>query len=153
MRVPEPLFPIVNRVMKGLLLSPLHGLMSGNIMAIYFTGRKSGKRRSTPVRYLREGDAVVFCLTGKETRWWPNFLVPTAVHLQLAGTRLAAQAQALPDDAAAKETALRRMLARFPGDAAYHGIALQRGQAPTDEQVQSAVERDVLVRFTLVGEA
>ena len=153
MRVPEPLFPVVNRVMKGLLLSPLHGLMSGNIMAIYFTGRKSGRRLATPVRYLREGDAVVFCLTGKETRWWPNFLVPTAVHLQLAGKRLAAQAQALPDDAVATEAALRRMLARFPSDAAYHGIVCRRGQAPTDEQIRGAVERDVLVQFTAVGEA
>ena len=149
MRLPDPLFPIVNRVMKVLLASPLHGLMSGNIMAIHFTGRKSGKRRSTPVRYLREGDAALFCLTGRETGWWPNFLAPATVELQLAGKRVIACAQALPDDADAKEAALRRMLARFPGDAAYHGIALRRGQAPTEEQIRHAVARDVLVRFAL----
>ena len=147
MRLPEPLFPIVNRVMKALLRSPLHGLMSGNIMVIYYTGRKTGKLRSTPVRYLREGDAGVFCLTGAETGWWHNFVAPATVQLQLAGRRVTATAHALPDDADAKETALRRMLARFPGDAAYHGIALERGQAATEQQIHAAVARDVLVRF------
>ena len=148
MRLPEPLFPILNRAMKMLLNSPLHGLQSGSIMVVYFVGRKSGKRRSTPVRYLREADGL-FCLTGRETGWWPNFLTPTPVQLQLAGRRVAATAEALPDDAEAKAGAIRRMLAAFPGDAAYHEIKLKRGEAPTDAQLDHAVSRDVLVRFAL----
>ena len=150
MRVPEPLFPLLNRIMKALLHSPLHGLMSGSIMVIHFTGRKSGRRGSTPVRYLRDEDGL-FCLTGRETRWWPNFLAGAPVELQVAGKRLSASAQALPDDADAKAAALRAMLARFPSDAAYHGIDRKRGQAPTAEQMRDAVARDVLVRFALDG--
>ena len=148
MRVPEPLFPILNRIMKALLHSPLHGLMSGSIMVIHFTGRKSGRRRATPVRYLRDDDGL-FCLTGRETGWWPNFLAAAAVELQVAGKRLTATARALPDDAEAKAAALRAMLARFPSDAAYHGMALKRGQAPSDEQMRDAIARDVLVRFAV----
>ena len=148
MRMPEPLFPILNRIMKVLLHSPLHGLMSGSIMVVYFTGRKSGRRRSTPVRYLRDENGL-FCLTGRETGWWPNFLTAATVELQVAGKRLAANAQALPDDVEAKTAALHTMLARFPSDAAYHGLVRKRGQALTDEQIQSAVARDVLVRFVL----
>ena len=148
MRLPEPLFPILNRVMKVLLHSPLHGLMSGSIMVIHFTGRKSGQRRSTPVRYLRDDDGL-FCLTGRETGWWPNFLAAAAVELQVAGKRLRATAQALPDDTGAKAAALGAMLARFPGDAAYHGMALKRGHTPTDEQMRTAIARDVLVRFAI----
>ena len=148
MRVPEPLFPILNRIMKALLHSPLHGLMSGSIMVIHFTGRKSGRRRATPVRYLRDDDGL-FCLTGRETGWWPNFLAAAEVELQVAGKRLTATAQALPYDADAKAVALQAMLAQFPSDAAYHGMALKRGQAPSDEQMRDAVARDVLVRFAL----
>ena len=148
MRVPEPLFPLLNRIMKMLLHSPLHALMSGSIMVVYFTGRKTGRRGSTPVRYLRDDDGL-YCLTGRETRWWPNFLAAAPVELQVAGKRLSGSAQALPDDADAKTAALRIMLARFPSDAAYHGMALKRGQTPTDEQIKSAVARDVLVRFAL----
>ena len=92
MRIPEPFFPVLNRVMRLLLNSPLHGLMSGSVMVVYFTGRKTGRQRSTPVRYLHEGDTRVVCLTGRETGWWPNFLEPRDVELQLAGQRVAARA-------------------------------------------------------------
>lgn len=151
MRIPEWFFPVVNRVVRLLLHSPLHGVMSGNIMVVYFRGRRTGRRRWTPVRYLPEGEGGVLCLTGRETGWWPNFLDPGPVELQLAGRRVAATAQALPDDAERKNAALRRMLERFPADAAYHGITARRGQPISEEQYRQAVARDVLVVFKRKG--
>ncbi len=150
MRIPEPLFPILNRAMRILLRSPLHGVMSDNVMVIHFIGRKTGRRRATPVRYLRESDDALFCLTGQETGWWHNFKERSTVELRLAGRRVSASALAITDDAVRKEAAIRRMLARFPGDAAYHGIAVKRGQEPSPEQINEAVARDVLVTFALV---
>lgn len=149
MRIPDMFFPVVNRVMRLLLHSPLHRLMSGNVMVLYFRGRRTGQRRWTPVRYLREGEDGVICLTGRETGWWPNLLGEAPVELQLAGRRVAATAQALPDDAERKDAALRRMMERFPADAAYHGIVLRRGEAISEEQYRQAVARDVLVVFQL----
>ena len=67
-RIPEALFPALNPLMRILLNSPLHRLMSGSVMIIYFTGRKTGKRRATPVRYLKESDACVVCLTGRRNQ-------------------------------------------------------------------------------------
>ena len=117
MRIPDALFPLINRVMRLLLNSPLHRLMSGSVLIVYYTGRKTGRRRWTPVRYLKESDSNVACLTGRETGWWPNFLEPRDVELQLAGRRLAARAHAQPDDAERKAEVLREMLRRFPADA------------------------------------
>ena len=152
MRIPDAFFPLVNRVIKLLLRSPLHGLMSGNVMVIHFRGRKTRRQRSTPVRYLRENDGTLFCLTGRETGWWPNFLEPAAVQLRVRGRLVAATAHALPGDEERKTAALRRMLERFPSDAPYHGIKLRRGQAPTAEQYREGVARDVLVTFQIQGE-
>lgn len=149
MRIPDMFFPVVNRVMRLLLHSPLHRLMSGNVMVLYFRGRRTGQRRWTPVRYLRDGEGGVICLTGRETGWWPNLLGEASVELQLAGRRVAATAQALPDDAQRKDAALRRMMERFPADAAYHGIALRRGEGISEDQYRQAVARDVLVVFQL----
>ena len=145
MRIPEFLFPLINRVMKLLLTSPLHGVMSASVMTIHFTGRKTGRSRSTPVRYLREGGRTVICLTSRQTAWWQNFLAPTAVELQLAGRRVAATAQSLPDDAIRKEAALRRTLDQFPSDAPYHGLKTNA----TPAQFSAAVANDVIVNFTL----
>ena len=149
MRIPEPFFPVINRVMRLLLNSPLHGVMSGSVMVIYFTGRKTGRRRSTPVRYLREGETRVVCLTARETGWWPNFLEPRDVELQLAGRRVAARAHARPNDTEYKTSVLRETLERVPADAPYHGIVVKRGQKITPAQFESAVARDVVVTFDL----
>ena len=145
MRIPEFLFPIINRVMKLLLASPAHALFSGSVLTIYFTGRKTGRARSTPVRYIREDSTKVTCLTGRQTRWWQNFLAPAEVQLQIAGRRVAAVAHSTPDDAARIEAALKETLDRFPGDAPYHGLT----RSPTPEAFAAAVANDVIVTFTL----
>ena len=145
MRIPEFLFPLINRVVKLLLASPAHGLMSGSVMTVFFTGRKTGRARSTPVRYILEDATTVTALTGRQTRWWQNFLAPADVQLQIAGRRVAAVAHAAPDDTARIETALKETLERFPGDAPYHGLT----RSPTPEAFAVAVANDVIVTFTL----
>lgn len=152
MRIPDALFPLVNRMMRVLLRSPLHGLFSASVMAIHYRGRRTGLPRCTPVRYLRRGAGEVIALTGRETGWWPNFLAPATVRLRLAGRLIDATAHALPDDDAGIEAALRQMLERFPSDAPYHGIELRRGATPDAAQLRSAVRRDVLVVFAIHGE-
>ena len=145
MRIPEFLFPFINRAMKMLLVSPMHGLMSGSIMTIYFTGRRTGRVRSTPVRYIREDTTTVTCLTARQTGWWQNFLAPAEVQLQIAGRRLAAVARSSPDDTARIEAALKETLDRFPSDAPYHGLT----RSPTPAEFAAAVANDVIVTFTL----
>ena len=51
--------PIVNKTMKLILRSPMHGVVSKSMLLISFTGRKSGKTYTTPVGLLagrRPGD-------------------------------------------------------------------------------------------------
>ena len=154
MRVPEWLFPLANRVMALLLCSPLHALASDSIMLVRFTGRRSGARRTTPVRYLREGadgadgEGRLVCLTSRRTAWWHNFREAASVELQLAGRRVSATAEAFPEADVEIDAVLRRMLAAHPSDAAYHGIVGKRG-ASDEAQLRQAVANDVLVAFTL----
>ena len=148
MRVPEWLFPLANRVMALLLCSPLHFLASDSIMLVRFTGRRSGARRATPVRYLREGESRLVCLTSRRTAWWHNFREAASVELQLAGRRVSATAEAFPEADVEIDAVLRRMLAAHPSDAAYHGIVGKRG-ALDEAQLRRAVANDVLVAFTL----
>jgi len=145
-RIPDPLFPVINQVMRLLLNSPLHALMSGSVMVVYYTGRKTNRPRWTPVRYIRRDDGTVACLTGRETGWWPNFLEPRTVELQIAGRRVTARALARRENSPDKEAVLRAILARFPNDAPYHGIAV-RGDRATDADIAIGLSRDVLVTF------
>jgi hypothetical protein len=85
---------VVNPVIKRLLRSRWHGRVSKAVMLISFTGRKSGRRLSTPVRYTREGDLVWF-LT--DMPWWKNLRGGAPVTLLLEGVETAGTAYAYPD--------------------------------------------------------
>jgi hypothetical protein len=50
---------IGNGFMRAILRSPLHGLVSNNVILITFTGRKSGNTYTMPVNYVRDGDALI----------------------------------------------------------------------------------------------
>jgi deazaflavin-dependent oxidoreductase (nitroreductase family) len=149
MRIPEAFFPLINRLMKVLLASPLHSVVSGSLMTIHYIGRRSGRQLWTPVRYLREDDGALVALTSKSTGWWPNLVEPVAVEVQVAGRRRKAIAQAFANDSQRTEPALRRALARFPGDAPYHGITAKRGSDTYQAQFEDAILNDVVVVFRL----
>lgn len=63
---------LLNPFVKLLLRSPLHGIMSDNVILVTFTGRKSGKRYVTPVSYVREGNTITFLTHGS---WWKTLRV------------------------------------------------------------------------------
>jgi hypothetical protein len=79
---PKILFKLLNPLMKLILNSPLHGGMSKQVMVLSFTGRKTGKRYSTPVSYTWEEDRVIVVTFGP---WWKNFKDPAPVQMRIQG--------------------------------------------------------------------
>jgi hypothetical protein len=77
-----PILRVWNPVMKAILRSPLHWPLSRWFAVISWTGRKTGKRYSTPISYLQEG-STVFVTTGD--RWWRNVDGGGPIHLRLRG--------------------------------------------------------------------
>ena len=144
MRIPEPFFILINPAMRLLLRSPLHGLLSTNLMLIGFTGRKSGRRYVTPVRYVRAGE-MIRCFTTKETKWWRNLQGGAEVTLRLRGRDQPCHAVAIDDDPARTRTALLDYLRAFPQDAAYHDVRLGADRTPLAADVERAAQHAVLV--------
>ena len=58
-----------NPFMKVILRSPLHWPLSRWFAVLSWTGRKSGRRYSTPVSYVLN-DSAAYVTTGD--RWWHN---------------------------------------------------------------------------------
>lgn len=87
-----------NAFVAGLLRSPLHRLISGGVMLITVTGRKSGRRYTTPVQYVQRDDSVsVF--TRRNRTWWRNVRSGVPVTLRIRGQTLTGVAEALVDEA------------------------------------------------------
>ena len=57
------------KVPPVILRTPLHGVMSRDLVSITFRGRKSGKAYTATANYLREDDALVVTTDGQ---WWKN---------------------------------------------------------------------------------
>lgn len=92
--LPKAAYRIVNPVMKALLRSPLHGLLSGSLMALTFEGHKSGKRYTIPVGYLQTDDKL-YLFT--HSNWWKNLRGGAPVTVRLRGQVMKGSAEPLQD--------------------------------------------------------
>lgn len=64
---------VVNPIVKRVLRSPLHGIVSDWLMLLSYEGRRSGSRYTTPVAYERDGPDIVVTTFRDQASWWRNF--------------------------------------------------------------------------------
>ena len=150
MKLPEPLFVLVNPVIRVLLSSPLHGLLSGSLMLIRFTGRRSGREFVTPVRYIRNGDTIQ-CFTGRTNQWWRNMRDGSDVILRVAGKESHYRMTAISSEPERISQSLRRLLTDFPQDAPYYNIRMLSDRMPDLETLRKAGFNTVLVEAVAIA--
>lgn len=146
-RLPLPLHYLfkylLNPLMRTILRSPLHRLVSKQLLLLRFTGRKSGRIFTMPVGYTWQGDDL-YLMT--ESPWWRNFDGGAEVTVWLRGQKRRAYASVERDPLAAA-----RLLQREFGDKG--AASLRRryrvklaGETPTLAELQAATEGRVVVR-------
>ncbi len=75
-----------NQVVRGLIGSPLHPLVSGRMALITVTGRRSGRRHTLPVGYQRKGETLEIPVLWAERKlWWRNLGDGAPVVVRLRG--------------------------------------------------------------------
>jgi hypothetical protein len=90
---------VVNPVVRAVLRSPAHGLLSGHLALLTVTGRRTGRAFTFPVGYHRDGDRVTVGVDWPERkRWWRNLSDAAPVEIRLAGVRRAGTGQARGDE-------------------------------------------------------
>ncbi len=148
MKLPEILFTVINPTMRIFLRSPFHPLLSRSLMLISFTGRRSGRRYTTPVRYIRIG-TTVRCFTSSQNQWWKNLRGGADVVLRIEGVDKRYHAIAIADDPDMIKAALSDYLGLYPQDAAYHDIRLKKNGALVAADLERASHNAVVVEATL----
>ncbi len=138
--------PIVNKTMKFVLRSPLHGVVDKTILLITFTGRKSGKTYTTPVSYSQaDGQVIIFT----HADWWKNLRNGATVTLRIRGREFQGLAEPIVEDKRAIVAGLSVHLQKVPSDAKYYGVTLDDHGTPSAEEVEKAAQTVVMIPVRL----
>ena len=106
--------PQGNRLVRAVLRSPAHRLLSGMAIELSYTGRRTGRQYSVPLQYARDADRVVVVPQGAESKtWWRNFLTPQPVRVRLKGRLHDGVAHVVPPDDPAYDEAKRLYESRW----------------------------------------
>jgi len=85
---------LANRVMRRLLGLPFRTPLSNQLMLVFHTGRRTGRRYRQPVSYVRDG---VTLLTPGGGKWTRNLRDGEPVELRLAGRRTVARPELIAE--------------------------------------------------------
>jgi hypothetical protein len=133
LRPPLRVLRLGNPLVKGVLRSPAHRLLSGALVVLEYEGRRTHRRHAIPVQFAEEGAGVVaVAVRPGRKQWWRTFRRPAAATLLLRGERRAVEGRLL--EGAERRDALRAYLARFPRARP----ALSLGEAAGDPDLDEA---------------
>ena len=143
-------YKMINPLVKILLRSPAHGLLSKNTLLLEFTGRKTGRTLSTPVSYA-ERDGRLHCFTNRNYRWWRNLSDDTGVEieLRLRGKRQRGIATVVADQPEVIASALTDFLMAVPRDAAHAGVRMDEHQRPISADIEAAAKQLIYINIEL----
>lgn len=151
--VTQPPLPVAIRVLRRLnpavawlLRSPLHGLMSRNLLLLTYVGAKSGVTRTVPLSYVEVGGRLYLCT--RSSLWWRNLRNGQAVELRHRGRRVAATPAIVELQSIEALDALRTFLTANPktGEMLYDVRAGTNGR-PAEDDLRREVLRSVVVRL------
>ena len=128
-----------NDFMSWMLRSPFHGVLSNGMMLITVTGRKTGKKYTTPVGYYEEG-GFLWVITSRDRTWWKNLQGGAEVGLLLKRKPVTAFAE--PDlDESAVEVRMYEYVKHVPQAAKPLGIRVENGNANAEDIARTAKDR------------
>ena len=134
--------------MRLVLGSRAHRMMSGRLMLLSFTGRRTGRSYTTPVSYVRDGTDLL--VPGGGT-WWKNLTSGTAT-VRLQGKWHVVTPEVIREPVALSAV-LGRMLAINPALAVFTGIRPGSDGRPLAESLERERRRGfVVVRLHLSAE-
>ena len=134
-----------NDFVKFFLRTPLHVFM-GNTMLITVTGRKTGKKYTTPVGFYRDED-VLWILSSRDRTWWRNVSGGADVEMHIRGKDVTGFAEAVMDEETVASQ-LGEYLKHVPMAAKPMGVRMENGEPYPEDAARLAKER-LFVRIKL----
>ena len=139
---------LINPVVAFLARSPLHFLISHQVLIIQFKGRKSGKQYLVPVSY-HEHESFYTCVTLRSNIWWRNLKEVSHTKIWLKGTLKNAQIDLEFNNDQIIESTLRDLVTNNRVDAYFAKIKLNKDGSPDSDDLIQAGKIHTVLKFTI----
>ena len=139
---------LINPVVAFLARSPLHFLISHQVIVIQFKGRKSGKQYLVPVSY-HEHESSYTCVTLRSNIWWRNLKEVSHTKIWLKGTLKNAQIDLEFNNDQIVESTLRDLVTNNRVDAYFAKIKLNKDGSPDSDDLIQAGKIHTVLKFTI----
>ena len=139
---------LINPVVAFLARSPLHFLISHQVLVIQFKGRKSGKQYFVPVSY-HEHESSYTCVTLRSNIWWRNLKEVSHTKIWLKGTLKNAQIDLEFNNDQIVESTLRELVTNNRVDAYFAKIKLNKDGSPDSDDLIQAGKIHTVLKFTI----
>ena len=127
-----------NGFIAFMLRTPLYVFL-GDTMLITVTGRKTGKKYTTPVGFYREGDTL-WVLTSHDRTWWRNIKDGADVKMRIRGKDANGFAKAvLKEEKVAAQVV--NYVRHIPMSTKGLGIRIENGEPNPEDAARLAKER------------
>ena len=136
-----------NPIMRALLRSPLHSLVSRNMMLMTYIGRKSGKSYTIPMNYLTI-DQALYTISTRERVWWRNLRAGAEVSLRLQGKDVTARAESI-EEMAEVARYMEQSFEVDPRMARYMDVRIDPDGTPNPEDIDRLAQEKVVVSMIL----
>ncbi|OXR47318.1 hypothetical protein B7C42_00441 [Nocardia cerradoensis] len=147
---PPWIFRFANKIIRPLLASPFHKPLSGRLMLLTYTGRKSGRRFTIPIGYFDWDPGTVLALSS-HLGWVVNLRGGPTVGLRIRGRNHKAVPVVIEEPG--EIVAVLKEFADRKGPKAAKGLmlGLPGDRQPTQQELRDAAARTRLVRFQLTA--
>jgi len=141
---------LANPLVRLLLESPAHGVLSSRLLLITFSGQKTKRVYTIPVGYVK-GELAIYVVAGGHERktWWRGFRTGATVKLHLKGRDVPATADIVSSDAEPEVVmdAARAYFRALPSAARSMGVRMAPDGTPNAQDLRSATEDQIIIRL------
>ena len=139
---------LINPFVVLLARSPLHFIISHQILVIKFEGKKSRKNYLVPVSYHQHASSYT-CVTLRSNIWWRNLKEITHTQIWLKGKLRDAQINIEFNNDQVVESTLRDLVTNNKVDAYFAKIKLDKDGSPYTDDLMNAAKLHTVLKFTV----
>ena len=139
---------LVNPFVVLLARSPLHFIISNQVLVIQFKGRRSGKSYLVPVSY-HEHESSYTCVTLRSNIWWRNLKDISHTRIWLQGKLTDVQIDLEFNNDQIVEKTLRDLVTNNKVDAYFAKIKLNKDGSPDLDDLSNAAKLHTVLKFTV----